>query len=124
MKNKKAIELLLKIAENQQKIIEKIAQLSVSDEDLLPQLSDFIKTQAAAWVINNAGLKYKYSVETDDSEVVDFIIHFKLAHVSAAKPIDFATPANLQAYLVERLNQHPVFKNKTFKFDIKVVPNL
>jgi hypothetical protein len=120
MDNKKLLEKLVKIAANQQKILEKLAQYEeLSNEERAAD--EFIKTMTAAWLANNlVAARYRVSLRKDGD---NYKVFFKLAPLPG-KVIADDVPAKYQTYMAKKMLDQPFLADKKVGFDIQVVKEL
>lgn len=116
MSNEKIIKKLIKIAEAQQKVIIKIAQLSNDDE----YIRNFIRSSVLLWMTNNGvPARDKFTISTSDDPNVAYDIVIELSPATKM-PLSEDAAAKLKEFLVAKMAQDSNLKSKSINLDVQV----
>jgi hypothetical protein len=124
MNNKEILQKLVKIADAQQKMLVKLAQVAQPADDVITKASSYIKALTTTWLASNDyQVKYNYSLE--DSTDPNFNYELTLVVTPATgfnPPADFAQ--KYKDYIAGKLATNPNFKGLTFKIEVQINPAL
>jgi len=127
MSNKNILEKLVKIAENQQKILLKLSQTNPMEKDHL--LEDLLRSAETVWLANNglnAQIKHKIS-RVSDSNMYNVELTVQAAAMTGKNPIKWTEdqklnlPGQLQSFLVQKIAQNKDLKDINVKFNIQLI---
>jgi len=120
MVNQKEINSkLLKIAENQQKILRKLAQ-----DNAEGTADAFVKSMTSAWLVNNVvKAKYRVHLEKSNDPNFDYVVEMMMAPVEGMK-VSPDSVNKYKEYMAAKVLENPYLKGKKVKVNATLSPTI
>ena len=117
MSNKDLLSKLLKIAENQQKAIVSIAQLTNSNAEYIDK---FIRTSVSLFLVNNSIFaKERSTLEQINPNTFKVLIKLEPA---TKTPLSESVVDDLKSFLTTKIQANPALKSKSIDLDVQTLP--